>query len=81
MAAPVRWEYQLLACYNLESPERLALADRLGRAGWELVAVDRGDNWIFKRAIAAEERSPVVAVMTPAVERNNHAASARRRIR
>lgn len=68
-----RWEYRILDCYALNEYDRVERANVFGKAGWELVAIDRGDSWIFKRAVLAEE--PVVVVMTPppALERNSHA--------
>jgi len=44
-----QWEYRVQSFYNDQAGD--ARADELGAEGWELVCVDRHDQWIFKRPV------------------------------
>jgi hypothetical protein len=72
-------EYLIVECYGLDPHDRVARANSLGANRWELVAVDRQDNWIFKRQLVVvdvlHDPPPPQQVEGPRVHRP---ASARR---
>jgi hypothetical protein len=50
MSGKQAWEYCLRSTY-LDPAIAVNLANQLGREGWELVCIDRQENWIFKREL------------------------------
>lgn len=52
-----RWEYRILSFYSDNPAANFELAQDLGAQGWELVTIDRQDNWIFKRPLKASSEA------------------------
>jgi hypothetical protein len=61
-----RWEYRIVSLYNA-GESMVEKANTHGADGWELVAVDRQENWIFKRPLEEETLRPhIPSTMTAA---------------
>jgi hypothetical protein len=70
------WEYRVESFYVEEDPARRA--NVIGAEGWELVAIDRTEQWIFKRPVEDETLRPRIpptmtaAAKKKALENGNH---------
>jgi hypothetical protein len=56
------WEYKLVSMGNPLEPDIEPRANRLGKLGWELAAIDAG-VWIFKRPFINDHSTPLQAIM------------------
>jgi len=60
-----RWEYRIVSQYNM-GESMVEKANDHGSAGWELTAIDRQDNWVFKRPLEEETLRPPIPRSRPA---------------
>lgn len=77
---PPRWEYRVVSFYLAEREDSCeSRANALGAAGWELVAIDRQEQWVFKRPLAPVETA--AAATPPRVVLPTLSKDARARLR
>lgn len=71
-----RWEYRIVSLYNA-GESMVEKANEHGSQGWELTAIDRQDNWVFKRPLEESADRPSLPRIVTSAEKKRAAANAR----